>query len=134
MRALKSLLFHHGGFVIPIGDPSSRGLVHSSPTRHCCRRGPHPWAATGLPRNLVSKKTYRGVNSFLLAATKYVSPYRLTLKQANQLSGSVRKGEHGELVIFWKVDDVDEADNDTAISTSQFDQVFIHGEPSRSNE
>jgi N-terminal domain of anti-restriction factor ArdC len=22
-----------------------------------------PWAATGLPRNLVSKKTYRGVNS-----------------------------------------------------------------------
>ena len=24
-----------------------------------------PWAATGLPRNLVSKKTYRGVNSFL---------------------------------------------------------------------
>jgi hypothetical protein len=24
-----------------------------------------PWAATGLPRNLVSKKPYRGVNAFL---------------------------------------------------------------------
>ena len=59
-----------------------------------------PWASTGLPRNLVSKKTYRGVNSFLLGATKYVSPLWLTLKQANQLGGSVRKGEHGELVIF----------------------------------
>jgi hypothetical protein len=34
-----------------------------------------PWATTGLPRNLVSKKTYRGVNSFLLGATKYVSPF-----------------------------------------------------------
>jgi antirestriction protein ArdC len=34
----------------------------------------HPWAATGLPRNLVSKKPDRGVNSFLLAATKYVRP------------------------------------------------------------
>jgi antirestriction protein ArdC len=73
-----------------------------------------PWAATGLPRNLVSKKTYRGVNSFLLAATKYVSPYWLTLKQANQLGGSVRKGEHGEIVIFWKVEGVDEADRDAA--------------------
>jgi antirestriction protein ArdC len=75
-----------------------------------------PWAATGLPRNLVSKKQYRGVNSFLLAATKYVSPYWLTLKQANQLGGSVRKGEHGELVIFWKVQGVDETDHDTASS------------------
>ena len=25
-----------------------------------------PWSATGLPRNLVSKKPYRGVNLFLL--------------------------------------------------------------------
>jgi antirestriction protein ArdC len=31
-----------------------------------------PWSATGLPRNLVSKKPYRGVNLFLLSATKYV--------------------------------------------------------------
>ena len=73
-----------------------------------------PWASTGLPRNLVSKKPYRGVNAFLLGATKYVSPYWLTLKQANQLGGSVRKGEHGELVIFWKVEGVDEAEHDTA--------------------
>jgi antirestriction protein ArdC len=71
-----------------------------------------PWASTRLPRNLVSKTIYRGVNSFLLVATKYVSPYWLTLKQANQLGGSVRKGEHGELVIFWKVEDADAADRD----------------------
>jgi antirestriction protein ArdC len=70
-----------------------------------------PWASTGLPRNLVSKKTYRGVNSFLLGATRYVSPFWLTLKQANQLGGSVRKGEHGELVIFWKVEGLDDTVN-----------------------
>ncbi len=64
-----------------------------------------PWAATGLPRNLVSKTTYRGINSFLLGATKYVSPYWLTFKQANQLGGAVRKGEHGEIVVFWKIED-----------------------------
>src|SRR5271167_299436 len=32
-----------------------------------------PWTSTGLPRNLVSKKPYRGVNFFLLSASKYVS-------------------------------------------------------------
>lgn len=52
-----------------------------------------PWSAAGTPRNLVSQKVYRGVNFFLLSATKYVSPYWLTLRQANELGGSVRKGE-----------------------------------------
>lgn len=63
-----------------------------------------PWSATVAPRNLASKKIYRGVNFFLLSATKYVSPYWLTLRQANELGGSVRKAEHGQIVIFWKVD------------------------------
>lgn len=65
-----------------------------------------PWTAAGLPRNLVSQKTYRGINLFLLSATKYVSPFWLTFKQANELGGSVRKGEHGEMIVFWKVDQV----------------------------
>jgi antirestriction protein ArdC len=38
-----------------------------------------PWASAGLPCNLVSKKPYRGVNFFLLSASKYVSPFWLTL-------------------------------------------------------
>ena len=46
-----------------------------------------PWAATGPSRNRMSKKPYRGVNSFLLAATRYVSPFWLSMKQAHQLSG-----------------------------------------------
>ena len=52
-----------------------------------------PWTSTGLPRNLVSKKPYRGVNLFLLSASKYVSPFWLTMRQANELGGHVRKGE-----------------------------------------
>jgi antirestriction protein ArdC len=71
-----------------------------------------PWSAGGAPRNLVSKKVYRGVNFFLLSATTYVSPYWLTLRQANELGGSVRKGEHGQIVIFWKVDRDAEPGND----------------------
>jgi antirestriction protein ArdC len=71
-----------------------------------------PWSATGLPRNLVSKKPYRGVNLFLLSATKYISPFWLTMKQANELGGSVRKGEHSQIVVFWKVDQIVNAEAD----------------------
>lgn len=65
-----------------------------------------PWTATGLPRNLVSKKPYRGVNYFLLSASKYVSPFWLSFRQASQLGGHVRKDEHGTIIVFWKVDEV----------------------------
>jgi len=63
-----------------------------------------PWTSTGLPRNLVTKRPYRGVNFFLLSATKYVSPCWVTMRQANELGGQVRKGEHSQIVVFWKVD------------------------------
>jgi antirestriction protein ArdC len=65
-----------------------------------------PWTSAGLPRNLVSKKFYRGINVFLLSASKYISPFWLTLRQANELGGHVRKGEESTIVVYWKVDDV----------------------------
>jgi antirestriction protein ArdC len=65
-----------------------------------------PWTSAGLPRNLVSRKPYRGVNVFLLCASKYVSPFWLTLRQANELGGHVRKGEESTIVVYWKVDNV----------------------------
>jgi antirestriction protein ArdC len=77
-----------------------------------------PWTSTGLPRNLVSKKPYRGVNFFLLSASKYVSPFWLTMRQANELGGHVRKGEESTAVVFWKIDDAkqgtEELDNEEA--------------------
>ncbi len=53
----------------------------------------------------MSKKPYRGVNVFLLSASKYVSPFWLTFRQANELGGHVRKGEESTIVVFWKVED-----------------------------
>ncbi|HUY26003.1 MAG TPA: zincin-like metallopeptidase domain-containing protein [Candidatus Binataceae bacterium] len=64
-----------------------------------------PWTSTGLPRNLVSKKPYRGVNVFLLSASKYVSPFWLTMRQANELGGHIRKGEESTAIVFWKIGD-----------------------------
>ncbi len=71
-----------------------------------------PWTATGLPRNLVSKKPYRGINHFLLSASRYVSPFWLTMRQANELGGHVRKGEESTIVVFWKVEDAPQSTQD----------------------
>ncbi len=78
-----------------------------------------PWVSTGLPRNLVSKKPYRGVNLFLLSATKYVSPFWVTMRQANELGGSVRKGEHSQIVVFWKVDQIASAETETDLENDE---------------
>ena len=49
-----------------------------------------PWAAAGLPRNLVTKKPYRGMNVMLLSLGQpFHSPYWLTLRQANEMGGKV---------------------------------------------
>jgi antirestriction protein ArdC len=62
-----------------------------------------PWqVTTGLPRNLVTKKPYRGVNPFVLMAMGYESPHWLTFRQAIQLGGTVKKGEKACPVVFWK--------------------------------
>ena len=61
-----------------------------------------PWNGGGMPKNLVSKKTYRGMNVFLLSCSSYSSPFWLTYKQAQDKGGQVRKGEKGTTVIFWK--------------------------------
>lgn len=64
-----------------------------------------PWS-TSIPRNLISKKSYRGLNIFLLATQGYGSPYWLTFNQAKQLGAHVRQGEKSSLVMFWKIDEL----------------------------
>lgn len=93
-------------------DPSApkRGSVYEQITERIMallEQGEIPWRKpwkvhTGLPRNLVSKKAYRGINTFLLHAMSYESPYWLTFRQAQELGGTVRKGEKACPVVFWK--------------------------------
>jgi len=71
-----------------------------------------PWkASTGWPRNLVTKKPYRGINVLLFHCMGYESPCWLTLRQANMLGGTVRKGEKACPVVFWKRLTVGEKDD-----------------------
>lgn len=67
-----------------------------------------PWRAIGgdAPQSLSTGKPYQGVNVWTLAATQmlrgYDSPWWVTFKQAKERGGSVRKGEKGTPVVFWK--------------------------------
>lgn len=69
-----------------------------------------PWDASAampdLPRNFEGKP-YRGGNVFWLWATAqamgYSSPVWLTFKKAKERGASVRKGEKGTPVFFWKI-------------------------------
>ncbi len=66
-----------------------------------------PWATHGgLPRNLASRRPYRGMNVLLLSLGQpYRSPWWVTFRQAAQLGGTVRRGEKASLVTFWKLSD-----------------------------
>lgn len=61
-----------------------------------------PWTEAGHPQNLLTKLPYRGINTWMLASLGYAQNYFLTLKQVNAVGGSVRKGEKGHMVVFWK--------------------------------
>jgi antirestriction protein ArdC len=74
----------------------------------CLSNGVVPWRKpwhTETPKNLISGKPYRGVNVLLLEAAHYECRHWLTFNQAKSLGGSVKKGERGTPVIFWKVTD-----------------------------
>jgi len=62
-----------------------------------------PWQGQEFePKNLISKKTYSGINFFLLSMANYQQPFFITFKQAKDLGGNVKEGEKGWPVIFFK--------------------------------
>jgi antirestriction protein ArdC len=62
----------------------------------------YPWSAK-LPMNLCSQREYRGLNVLTLGSQGFPSRFWLTLRQANELGGRIRKGEQSSLVIYWNV-------------------------------
>lgn len=71
-----------------------------------------PWKTqSNMPKNLVSRKEYKGVNIFLLACQEYSSAYWLTYKQCQERGGYVKQGQKGTPVIFWKWLDKKPGDN-----------------------
>lgn len=82
----------------------------------CLGRGVVPWRkpwGVAAPRNLSSGHVYRGVNQILLSCAAFSSPYWVTFKQARMLGGSVKRGERGTPIVFWKVYENEKRNGDT---------------------
>ncbi len=73
-------------------------------------------AANGMPINHKTKAAYRGINTLILwSATRangYSSNAWLTYKQAAEMGGQIRKGEKGELCIFFKMLEIVDTNDD----------------------
>jgi antirestriction protein ArdC len=82
-----------------------------------------PWSASpgaNTPCNAASNRPYSGCNVVLLwmaQAAGYRTPRFLTFKQALELGGNVRKGEHGTKVYFVKQLQVRDGGADDSSST-----------------
>lgn len=78
------------------------------------KKGTIPWRKPwrqGLPSNYITRKPYNGINRLSLLCNDYPSPYYLTYLQIKQLGGQVLKNQKGHLIVFWKVIDItDEED------------------------
>jgi len=80
-------------------------------------RGTIPWKKpwqnrNAMPKNLISKKEYRGVNLFMLGCQSYDSPYWMTYKQCSELGGQVQHGSKSTPVVFWKMLDSSTTDKE----------------------
>lgn len=85
----------------------------------------HGYAA--LPHNATTGRPYHGINGWLLYFAPYESKGWLTFNQARSLGGTVRKGEKGTTIIFWKqlrVKDKDDAEKTKRIPLLRYYTVF----------
>lgn len=77
-----------------------------------------PWVQTkGTPRNATTQKTYRGINVLSLwiaaMANGYTTDLWATFEQWKKAGASVRKGEKGTLIVFYKQLDLKDEDDET---------------------
>jgi antirestriction protein ArdC len=68
-----------------------------------------PWIGSAGSYNIVSKKPYSLTNQILL---DHRGAYA-TFKQWQNLGGKVKKGAKSEVVIFWKMQEIEEKDEDS---------------------
>ena len=92
-----------------------------------------PWAdakfptAAVVPTNFATGKPYRGINVPLLWMTGHEDMRFMTFKQGQSIGATVRKGERGHMVVFFKrlaVHDATKPDDDDAKRTIPMLRMF----------
>jgi antirestriction protein ArdC len=73
----------------------------------------YPWSnRAGLPSNLATGKPYRGVNILMLSIEAEMQSFSdsrwVTFNQAKTLGATIRSGEHGTPIMFWKLREIED--------------------------
>lgn len=89
--------------------------------------GTIPWNMpfrNGIARNWKTQKPYRGINALLLNGGEYA-----TFKQIKEAGGKVKKGEKSQIVVFWKMLDIEdeETGQEERIPMLRYYRVFQVG-------
>lgn len=72
-----------------------------------------PWKSVP-PQNAASGHEYRGINAMLLGSLSFPTAQYVSFKQARDMGGTVRKGEHGFPAVYWKMLEVEDRDSGKA--------------------
>lgn len=84
-----------------------------------------PWKTTSsIPRNLVSKKPYRGFNFWYLLSFGFERPYFLTFKQVQDLGAKIKKGSKSFMVVLWKMVEYEKDGETEEIPMLRYYRVF----------
>ena len=77
---------------------------------HLLERGTIPWKQqwqSGRPQNFETRRPYTGFNALYLSAfqqlNRWKTPFYLTYRSIREHGWHVRKGQKGNLVVFWKI-------------------------------
>ena len=79
-----------------------------------------PWSGSAdpIPRNALSQRPYRGINTVLLdmeaRCRGFTSNRWLTFRQAQHVGGHVRKGEHSSMIVYYELKPVEDETQETA--------------------
>ncbi len=89
------------------GSPSATYQLVTDRILEALNRGTVPWrkpwkGREQLPCNALTKRPYHGINLLLLGLSPFVDHRWLTLRQANEAGGQIKRGEKSTLVVFWK--------------------------------
>ncbi|PJI10245.1 MULTISPECIES: ArdC family protein [Clostridium] len=75
-----------------------------------------PWVGIGRPKNYVTQKPYRGINLLLLPfAGEYITFKQIKNVQNKHPEVHLKKGSKSYMVVFWKFQDKDKADEDDVV-------------------
>lgn len=85
-----------------------------------------PMGEAGLPKNIITGRLYKGINVWLLASLGYEQNYFLSAKQIKEMGATIKEGQKGNLIVFWKWLEIkdDETDQSANIPFLRYSNVY----------